>query len=195
MSQSNRFELGPLLMLAGAVLLLVSLFVEWFEPGLTAWAAFELLDLVLAGMALVVLLAALGLLAPGWGITDAERVPLVVAAALAIVAVQLLDPPPIAGDGSAETGAWIALAATFLMAAGALLAFGRLRLQVSFEGRDPRRRVSAVDARPHPSEEGRGSLFGSSSASPTQATTPMPASERRHDDPPETPGGGARPAA
>ncbi len=192
MSQPNRFELGPLLMAAGAILLLVSLFVEWFEPGLTAWAAFELLDLVLAGIALLVLLAALGLLAPGWGVTEAERVPLLVAAALAIVAVQLLDPPPIAGEGGAETGAWIALAATFLMGAGALLAFGRLRLQVSFEGRDPRPRVSAVDARARGADDRGCSLFGSSPSS-TEATTPMTAGPDRHDDdPPER--SGARPA-
>src|SRR5215210_5916555 len=161
-------ELGPLLLALGAVLLLVSLFAEWYEPGLNAWNAFEWLDLLLAGLALTVLAAAVGLLLSAWAVLDPERIPLLVAAALAIVAVQLLDPPPVVGDAQPRTGAWLALAACFVMGAGGVLAFGRLRLQVSFEGRDPRRRVSAVDVRspggstgPGPGDEPAegGSLF------------------------------------
>src|SRR3712207_4632940 len=165
-SSQSRFEVGPLLLALGALLLLASLFVEWYEPDLTAWNTFEWIDLLLAGLALVVAAAALGLLVPGWAPFEADRVPLLVAAALAIVAVQLLDPPPVAGGETPRTGAWLALAGCAVMGLGTVLTFGRMHLQVSYEGRDPRRRVSAVDARRSaPGAEG-SSLFGPGGAEP-----------------------------
>jgi len=69
-------------------------------------------------------------------------------AAVVIVGSQIVDPPPAAGDGDPESGAWLGLAGSLLMAAGALLSFGRLRFAVTVEGRDPRQRVAAVDTRP-----------------------------------------------
>jgi hypothetical protein len=146
-ASARRFEIGPVLLVLGALLLFASLFVEWFEPELTAWNAFEWLDLLLAVIALLVIVAALGLLLPGRALLDADTVPLLVAAPLAIVAVQLLDPPPFVADGDPSTGAWLALGGCLLMGAGAVLSFGRMHLSISFEGRDPRHRVSAVDAR------------------------------------------------
>ena len=49
-ASSNRFELGPVILAIGALLLIASLFTEWYEPELTAWNAFEWLDLLLAGV-------------------------------------------------------------------------------------------------------------------------------------------------
>lgn len=47
----NRLA-GFVLLGAGAILLIVSLFLDWFEPGLSAWTVFEVWDIVLAALAL-----------------------------------------------------------------------------------------------------------------------------------------------
>nr|MDP8943902.1 hypothetical protein [Actinomycetota bacterium] len=61
---------GPLLAVLGAVLLLMSLFLEWYETNLSGWTAFETLDLVLAlaavaGIALSLASLALAIDTPG----------------------------------------------------------------------------------------------------------------------------------
>src|SRR5215207_3430262 len=56
---ARRIDVGPVLALIGALMLLVSLFLDWFEAGATAWEVFEVLDLVLAACAIVAILAAL----------------------------------------------------------------------------------------------------------------------------------------
>ena len=114
----ERFDAGTGLVAVGAVLLLVSLFIDWYDPGGDAWAVFESLDLVLAGVAVCGLLA----VAPRFGAGGLGRaLPLITAIAFAIVVVQLIDPPPVVSDSDLATGAWLALAATVLMAGGALL--------------------------------------------------------------------------
>ena len=114
----ERFDAGTGLVAVGAVLLLVSLFIDWYDPGGDAWAVFESLDLVLAGVAVCGLLA----VAPRFGAGGLGRaLPLITAIAFAIVVVQLLDPPPVVRNSDLATGAWLALAATVLMAGGALL--------------------------------------------------------------------------
>ena len=88
----ERFDAGTGLVAVGAVLLLVSLFIDWYDPGGDAWAVFESLDLVLAGVAVCGLLA----VAPRFGAGGLGRaLPLITAIAFAIVVVQLLDPPPV----------------------------------------------------------------------------------------------------
>ncbi len=169
----RRLDAGPLLLAVGAVLLLVSLFLEWFEPGLTAWNAFEWLDLLLAGLALAVLAGAVALAVPGSSSFDPEPLPLLAAAALAVVAVQLLDPPPAARGATPGTGAWLALAGCLVMGIGTVLAFGRMRLQVSFEGRSRRRPVQTVDAR----SRARAARPGSRAASGDAREGAGPASE------------------
>ncbi len=147
---ARRIEAGPLVAAAGAILLLVSLFLDWFSPATSAWTAFEALDLVLAGVALAALLATAGLIAPEVGGLDRRWLAPVAFAALVIVASQLISPPPAATEAELESGAWLALGGALLMTAGALLSFSRIRLAVTVEGRDPRRRVAAVDARRRP---------------------------------------------
>lgn len=145
-----RIEAGPVVAVLGALLLLVSLFLDWFAPGTSAWTAFEVLDLLLAAIAVAAILSAGGLLLPELAVLDRRwLVPLAVAA-LVIVGSQIVNPPPAAGNGDAEPGAWLGLAGALLMAAGALLSFGRVRFAVTVEGRDPRRRVPAVDTRKNP---------------------------------------------
>jgi hypothetical protein len=140
----ERFDAGTGLVAVGAVLLLVSLFIDWYDPGGDAWAVFESLDLVLAGAAVCGLLA----VAPRFGAGGLGRaLPLITAIAFAIVVVQLFDPPAIVSDSDLATGAWLALAATTLMAGGALLGAASISVTVDVRGRERRRRTAAIDAR------------------------------------------------
>ena len=143
---TRRIEAGPVLVGLGAVVVLVSLFLDWYEPNVIAWEAFEVLDLVMAVLALAGIVAAVGTVRPDAAVIERHQLPLIVAALAVIVASQILDPPPgVAGDPM--TGAWLALGAAVVMSVGALLTLGRVSFALTVEGRDTRRRVSAVDAR------------------------------------------------
>jgi hypothetical protein len=140
----ERFDAGTGLVAVGAVLLLVSLFIDWYDPGGDAWGVFESLDLVLVGAAVCGLLA----VAPRFGAGGLGRaLPLISVVAFAIVVVQLFDPPPIVSDSDLATGAWLALAATATMAGGAILGAASISVTVDVRGRERRRRTAAIDAR------------------------------------------------
>jgi hypothetical protein len=140
----ERFDAGTGLVAVGAVLLLVSLFIDWYKPGGDAWAVFETLDLALAAAAICGLLA----LAPRFGTGGLGRaLPIITTAALATVIIQLLDPPPAARAADIATGGWLALAATAIMAGGALLGAASISVTVDVRGRERRRRTAAIDAR------------------------------------------------
>ena len=117
---TRRFEVGPILVALGAALLLVSLFLDWYGP-LNAWEAFEVVDVLLAVLAVV--------------------------AVAVLVAAELVDPPPTAGNEALEQGAWLAFAATLVMVAGAVLSVGRIRFAVAIESREVRERVAVLDHR------------------------------------------------
>jgi hypothetical protein len=147
----ERFDAGTGLVAIGAVLLLVSLFIDWYRPGGDAWAVFESIDLLLAGAAISALLA----MAPRLGDGGLGRaVPIISAAAFVVVAIQLIDPPPVVSDADLRTGAWLALAGTAIMAAGSLLGAASISVTVDVRGRERRRRAAAIDAREGPSEPG-----------------------------------------
>lgn len=151
---ARRLEIGPLIVLLGAVLLLVGLFLDWFEPGLTAWEAFEVLDLVLAAVAVLAVLAAVGaagLDAPA--VVDPRALGWSAAVALVLVIATLLNHPPAAIELDPDAGLWISLAGAALMGAGALLSLARVRVSLDVQSR--RTRMSAVDARRHDDEETR----------------------------------------
>src|SRR4051812_19474448 len=149
----RRFEIGPLIVAIGSLLLLVSLFLEWYGD-FTAWEVFELTDVLLAVLSLAALVAAVGLIAPDLGYLDRRVLLASVAAVVGLVIAQILSPPPGAADLDPDTGAWIAFAAALVMLVGAVLSFGRVSFSVAFEGREPRQRVSAVDHRPPTTESG-----------------------------------------
>ena len=145
---TRRLEAGPLLVTLGALLLLVSLFLDWYEGGATAWQAFEVWDLVLLVLGAATVWTGIGLMAPDLELLDRRFLPAAVAAMAIIVAAQIIDPPPAVRGQDPETGAWLALGSVILMCAGGLLTFGRVRMAVVVEGRESRRqRVAAVDAR------------------------------------------------
>ena len=151
---TRRIEAGPVLVGLGALVMLVSVFLDWYEPNITAWQAFEVLDLLLAALSLAALVAVVGTLRPDAVIIERQQLPLIVVALLVIVASQILDPPPgVAGDPM--IGAWLALGAALVMCVGAVLSLGRVSFALTVEGRDTRQRVS-VDHRSDPTTtEGR----------------------------------------
>jgi hypothetical protein len=178
----RRFELGPILVTLGAMLLLVSLFLDWYGP-LSAWDAFEVVDVMLATLAVVAVLAAAGAVAPDLAYVERRWLPLLVLVVAVLVAAEIIDPPPAAADLSADTGAWIAFGAAVVMLLGAVLSVGRVSLQVAVEGRDVRQRVAAVDERQQTTESGAVVAPGGDapaaaapdpSTEPTQAVAPDP---------------------
>jgi hypothetical protein len=150
---TRRFDIGPIMLALGAVLLLVALFLDWYGP-LTAWNAFELTDVLLAALAIAALVGAVGLLAPELEYVEQRFVVWIVGAVFVLVAAELLDPPPGAGGETLGTGAWLALASAIVMVLGAVLALGRVSFAVAVEGRDRRTRVAPVDHQGPPTETG-----------------------------------------
>jgi hypothetical protein len=132
---------GPLIAAIGAVMLLVSLFLNWYE-GLTAFTVFELVDIVLVVCALLIVLQ----LAGGMGLLKPPASPLVsllvALFALFVVLTQLLnDPPAVAGGNGPERdiGIWLAVAGAVLMATGAFLATANISLSIEPRDHEPTR--------------------------------------------------------
>lgn len=192
---TRRLDAGPLLVTLGAVLLLVSLFLYWFEGNLTAWSAFEVWDVVLLVLAVGGIVLGVGLIVPDAETLDRRWLPVGVAAVAVIVASQIIDPPPAATGRDAAEGAWLALGSALVMCVGAVLTFGRVHLALTVEGRDGRHHVSAVDARgaadqttdspaavaaePEPTGARGGAkrLFGRTAAAPEEGAAAAPEAE------------------
>ncbi len=123
------------LVVLGSALLGISLFLEWYERSLSAWEVFEALDLLLAGLAILAAVIALGRMdvavpgARGW-------LPAAAGIAFVVVIVQLIDPPPVVADGDPQTGAWLALAAASLMLIGTAMAVARISIVLDVRDRD-----------------------------------------------------------
>jgi hypothetical protein len=144
---TRRFELGPILVAAASLVLLVSLFLDWYSGGLTAWDSFEIVDLVLAAVAVAALIGVLGVLAPDLSWVDRRWLPGLVAIAAVLVAASIINPPPAAAGRGVDTGAWVAFGAAVAMLVGAVLSIGRVSFAIAVEGRETRERVAAVDER------------------------------------------------
>lgn len=140
----RKIDAGALIVALAATLLAVSLFLDWFGlgdgNGITAWEAFEVLDLVL-------LAAAIAAVASAFGFLD-KRV-LIGAALVAVVVVvsQLVQPPPAGQGAEREIGAWLGLVAALGLLLGAALAAAQIAVTVDVRGRERRRRVATVDKR------------------------------------------------
>jgi hypothetical protein len=148
---TRRFDIGPVLLALGAVVLLIGLFLDWYG-GHNAWDAFEVVDLLLAALAVASLAVAVGLLAPELEYLDRRGLPWLTGAAFVLVAAELISKPPVAGGLELGTGAWLSLAAAAVMVVGTVLSLGRVSLAVAVEGRDRRHRVETVDHQPPPTE-------------------------------------------
>jgi hypothetical protein len=131
-SDVDTRQAGMLLIGAGAILLLVSLFLEWYQRGTDAFEAFEAWDLILAMLAIATLVAVASRF--GFGAPQpASRLIAPVGAALVIVLFAIVNPPPVAAaiDDDPSTGLWLALAATILMTAGAVMSFARISVAIA----------------------------------------------------------------
>jgi hypothetical protein len=143
--RTAQVALGPLVAAIGAVLLIVSLFLDWYE-GLTAFTVFEFLDLLLVALALVTL-AALASVLGALRTPVQPSLPLIagVLAVLVVLSQVVNDPPAVAGpDGrDQDIGIWLALAGASLMVVGAVLSTARIAIAV-----EPRQRSAASPSAP-----------------------------------------------
>ena len=148
--RSSTLPVGPMVAAVGAVLLIVSLFLDWYEVDLEGFTVFEFLDLLLVVMAL----ATIASLAGGLGLVKPAPSPVVSLAValftIFVVVSQILnDPPAVAGgDRGKEIGIWLALGGAALMTAGSLLAFARISLAVETRGGPGRERDHEVRRAP-----------------------------------------------
>ncbi|MEY2441005.1 MAG: hypothetical protein QOJ46_431 [bacterium] len=177
---ARNHEAGVLLIGLGAILLFVSLFFEWYQRGIDAFEAFEAWDLILAMLALGTLAA----VASRFGFGPARPASWLIGppvAALVIVLFALINPPPavtsISDDPS--TGLWLALAATILMAAGAVLSVARISVALAGPavGADPlgRRRGHVAD----PAAPVTDPAYGDPMADPAYGESAAPRTGRR----------------
>jgi hypothetical protein len=128
----GRVPVGPAIASAGALLLIVSLFLDWYDQ-ITGFTVFEFIDLLLVTLAL----ATIASLAGGLGLmrqAPSPRVSLAVAIfTVLVVASQVVnDPPAVAGavGPGKDVGIWLALAGSGLMVVGAVLGYARISLAV-----------------------------------------------------------------
>jgi hypothetical protein len=135
----------------GAVLLIVSLFLDWYDT-FTGFTIFEFLDLLLTGLALVAIAALVA------GFLDARDAVspgvLMIASVLALVIVfsQVVNHPPGANGLEKELGIWLALAGAALMVAGAVLSYAHISLAVETRPRAAEERPAPPAAPPRPDE-------------------------------------------
>lgn len=174
----RRLEVGPLVVALGALLLLVSLFLNWYDGEISAWDAFEVWDLVLAALGVFTLVLALGLVVPELALLEAPALLFAAGAITVIVASQIINQPPAAAGQGREIGCWLALGSAAIIVLGTLLTLSRLSFAVAVERRDTRRRVSAVDARdPTTDTAESSSLFARGPDEPVPEPAPEPEPE------------------
>ena len=184
MPRQTQLALGPLVAAVGAVLLIVSLFLDWYE-GLTGFTVFEFIDLLLVLLAL----ATIASLAGGMGLVKPAPSPTVsLAVALFTIFVVLTqvinDPPAVVGPGpEKDIGIWLGLSGTALMVAGGVLAYASISLAFEPRSRESDRDATGVGAPPAPDRPRREP--GRPAASDDDPTRPLsdPAAPRRPDDP------------
>jgi peptidoglycan/LPS O-acetylase OafA/YrhL len=166
---ARRINAGQLMVMVGAAALLVSLFIDWYDPDLNAWEIFEIADIVLAGLAVIALATALPMRLPGEVGETTERLdrklPWIGVAALVFVLVTLVNTPPAASELELEFGAWLGLIGAALMAAGGFLSTAEVSIVVS--SREARDR-----SRPTPAE--RVERDGTTATRPLEDQPPPP---------------------
>jgi hypothetical protein len=117
------------------------LFLHWYEPGVSAWTVFEMIDLLLALCAFAAIVYAAELMRPGLlpatRPATAERIVLTAGTvALVLVSSQVLNHPPAAQHEGVMYGAWLALGAATLMFAGGVATLALVSLRVTVDRRN-----------------------------------------------------------
>jgi hypothetical protein len=147
---NGDLPIGPFVAAIGAVVLIVSLFLDWYEVDLEGFTVFEFLDLLLVLLAL----ATIASLAGGLGLVRPAPSPAISFAvslfAILVVLSQILnDPPAVAnGDAGKEIGIWLALGGAALMVVGSVLAYTRISLVFERRSRSERDDDRVLDDEP-----------------------------------------------
>jgi peptidoglycan/LPS O-acetylase OafA/YrhL len=132
----ERINGGQALVVLGAVALIVSLFLHWYEPNRSAWTVFEVWDLVLAAIGVAAILSVIPLRrrdVRGERLVPERWLPFLAGAALVIVVVALVNHPPAARGAGLQFGAWLALGAALVLTAGAILSKARISLVITLK--------------------------------------------------------------
>jgi hypothetical protein len=123
---------GELVGAVGGIGLLVALFLPWYsvsEDNVTAWNAFSVTDIVLAGAAVVAMSVAacvilrISVSYPVAGSSVATGFGFVAAV---LIVIRMIDPPG-SGDVSLEIGAWLGLASAIAITIGGYLGMQPLK--------------------------------------------------------------------
>jgi len=135
----ERINGGMALVVLGAIALIVSLFLHWYEPNRSAWTVFEVWDIVLAGIGVASILAVVpsrrGSI-PDDHLVPERWLPFLAGAALVIVVVALVNHPPAARGAGLQFGAWLGFGAAVVLAAGAILSRARISLVITLKPND-----------------------------------------------------------
>jgi peptidoglycan/LPS O-acetylase OafA/YrhL len=131
-----RINAGTALVGLGAVVLLMGLFMDWYEPGVTAWTVFELIDLLLALLAVAALVGVAGAAGLLGRAVDPRWLLGISIAALVLVAEPMINNPPAVIGASLDGGAWVSLGGAIAMLVGAVLSTNRVSVVISFAPRD-----------------------------------------------------------
>jgi hypothetical protein len=193
--RQTQLAVGPLVAALGAVLLIVSLFLDWYET-YTGFTVFEFLDLLLLllGLATIAALAGgLGLMRPA--VPPALSLGLAVLTAFVVLSQILNDPPLVIGPGpDKDIGIWLALSGSALMVAGAVLGYAHISLALETRPREggaapggsaPGGPAPGGSAHAGPAGPGQAGRPGVSHDDPTRPLTD-PAASRRADEPPRS---------
>jgi hypothetical protein len=151
----GRLRLGEVVAALGAVIVLLSLWLDWYvpagEPARTGWQAFGLLDVLIAvaivtALALPIAVAARRSLA----VPVALSVTVTVLGTLAtiLVAYRLVNPPGRNESVDLAAGAWIGLAGIAILALGGWMAMRREAPGPSVRRREAQRRIAERPAPP-----------------------------------------------
>jgi peptidoglycan/LPS O-acetylase OafA/YrhL len=130
----KRINGGMALVVLGAIALIVSLFLHWYEPNRSAWTVFEVWDIVLAGIGIASILSVVPIHrrdVPDEHLVPQRWLPFLAGAALVIVVVALVNNPPAARGAGLQVGAWLAFGAAVVLAAGAILSRARVSLVIT----------------------------------------------------------------
>jgi hypothetical protein len=134
----GQVPVGPLVASIGAVLLIASLFLDWYEQ-ITGFTVFEFLDLLLIMLALSTiasLAGGLGLVRPA--VSPGISLAVAIFTVLVVASQVINDPPAVAGrvGPGKDVGIWLALGGAGLMVVGAVLGYARISLAVETRRRE-----------------------------------------------------------
>lgn len=184
MPRQTQLAVGPVVAAVGAVLLIVSLFLDWYE-GLTGFTVFEFIDLLLVLLALATiasLAGGLGLVKPAPSPTVSLGVALFT---IFVVLTQIInDPPAAVGPGGPEQdiGIWLALSGGAIMVAGAVLGYASISLAFEPRSRRSDRDATGAESPPPPARPDPAPGRPVADDDPTRPLSD-PAAPRRPDDP------------